>query len=473
MLQALLVVPGVRARVPLAAPPPLRRRVVQLSLACVALVASAGWWVADRRALAGASTRPYIGGSQNNSVLELIFGYNGFGRLTGNETGSVGGGGGQGGALGADRAHRACSAPSSAARSRGCSPPRSSCSSPASLWRGRLRRAPTACAPRSCSGAAGCSSPGSTFSLGRASSTPTTRSRCAGDRRARRHGRGDLVEAAARRRRARRCSPARRASRPIWAFVLLGRTPDWIPWLRGRSARGRRWSPARCSRAHLVHGRALVGLAVAAVGVLARRARGATRSSTASHRAQRRDPDGRARPSASGFGGPRRRGPAFGPAPAGGARQAAPPTFGGGRPGRATGGGTRRRSSAGCSTAARPSAALTELLGSRQRRRYTWVAATVGANQAAGYQLATGDPVMAIGGFNGTDPTPTLAQFQAYVARRPDPLLHRRRRRLRAAAGRGGTTASTSSQIASWVSANFTATTVGGVTVYDLTAATA
>ena len=44
------------------------------------------------------------------------------------------------------------------------------------------------------------------------------------------------------------------------------------------------------------------------------------------------------------------------------------------------------------------------------------MAATTGANSAAGYQLATGDPVMAIGGFNGTDPAPTLAQFERYVA---------------------------------------------------------
>ncbi len=48
--------------------------------------------------------------------------------------------------------------------------------------------------------------------------------------------------------------------------------------------------------------------------------------------------------------------------------------------------------------------------------RYSWVAATTGANSAAGYQLATDDPVMAIGGFNGTDPAPSLAQFQKYVA---------------------------------------------------------
>ncbi len=46
---------------------------------------------------------------------------------------------------------------------------------------------------------------------------------------------------------------------------------------------------------------------------------------------------------------------------------------------------------------------------------YTWVAATIGANNASGYQLATEHSVMPIGGFNGTDPSPTLAQFQQYV----------------------------------------------------------
>ena len=43
-------------------------------------------------------------------------------------------------------------------------------------------------------------------------------------------------------------------------------------------------------------------------------------------------------------------------------------------------------------------------------------AATVGSNNAAGYQLASGAAVMAVGGFNGTDPSPTLAEFQSYVA---------------------------------------------------------
>ena len=51
-----------------------------------------------------------------------------------------------------------------------------------------------------------------------------------------------------------------------------------------------------------------------------------------------------------------------------------------------------------------------------KRQSYTWVAAAVGSQNAAGLQLGTQLPVMAIGGFNGSDPSPTLAQFQEYVA---------------------------------------------------------
>jgi len=113
--------------------------------------------------------------------------------------------------------------------------------------------------------------------------------------------------------------------------------------------------------------------------------------------------------------------------------------------------------------ASRPSADLVALLGANASR-YTWVAATIDANNAAGYQLATGDPVMAIGGFNGTDPAPTLAQFQQYVR---DGKVH-----YFIAGGGGpgsGSVSSNAGQIAAWVQQNFAATTVGGVTVYDLT----
>jgi hypothetical protein len=122
-----------------------------------------------------------------------------------------------------------------------------------------------------------------------------------------------------------------------------------------------------------------------------------------------------------------------------------------------------------------PSAELKTLLET-DAGNYRWIAATNGANSAAGYQLATGDPVMAIGGFNGTDPSPTLAQFQQWVA---DGKIHyyiggggfggRGIGRFGGFAGFGGNSASASSQIATWVEENFTAKTVGGATVYDLT----
>ncbi len=69
------------------------------------MLAAAGWWIAIV-ALTPASARPYIGGSTDNSVLGLAFGYNGLGRITGHETGSVGGGTGGfgwGGATGISR----------------------------------------------------------------------------------------------------------------------------------------------------------------------------------------------------------------------------------------------------------------------------------------------------------------------------------------------------------------------------------
>jgi 4-amino-4-deoxy-L-arabinose transferase-like glycosyltransferase len=106
---------------------------------------------------------------------------------------------------------------------------------------------------------------------------------------------------------------------------------------------------------------------------------------------------------------------------------------------------------------------------------YTWVAAAIGANNAAGYQLGSGEPVLAIGGFNGSDPSPTLAQFQAltkagkihyFVAGGRDGGLGGR------AGGRGGGSG-TSAQITEWVQQNYTAKTIGGTTLYDLTAPSA
>ncbi len=96
---------------------------------------------------------------------------------------------------------------------------------------------------------------------------------------------------------------------------------------------------------------------------------------------------------------------------------------------------------------------------------YTWAAAAIGSQNAASYQLSTGDPVMAIGGFNGTDPSPTLAQFKEYVA---EGEIH-----YFIGGGTGGGTggddSGTASQITSWVEAHFKEVTAGSATFYDLT----
>lgn len=88
-LQVFLVVPGFGLAYLLAADTTLGRRIKHSLAAVAAMVVSAGWWVAIVE-LVPTSMRPYIGGSQNDSFLELTFGYNGLGRLTGEETGSVG-----------------------------------------------------------------------------------------------------------------------------------------------------------------------------------------------------------------------------------------------------------------------------------------------------------------------------------------------------------------------------------------------
>uniref|UniRef100_UPI000A8E7F01 ArnT family glycosyltransferase n=1 Tax=Nocardia pseudovaccinii TaxID=189540 RepID=UPI000A8E7F01 len=89
MMQAFLVLPAFALVYLLAAHAPLRTRIVRSVAAVLAVVMSAGWYLA-LVTLWPAASRPYIGGSQHNSVLELALGYNGFGRLTGNETGGLG-----------------------------------------------------------------------------------------------------------------------------------------------------------------------------------------------------------------------------------------------------------------------------------------------------------------------------------------------------------------------------------------------
>jgi hypothetical protein len=135
------------------------------------------------------------------------------------------------------------------------------------------------------------------------------------------------------------------------------------------------------------------------------------------------------------------------------------------------GGGRAPNPGAGSSSpgaGATSNSALAALLTATTTR---WAAATVGDQTAASLELASGKAVMAIGGWSGSDPTPTLAQFQQWVKDGDIQYFIAGSQ----GGGRGGFGggpgggSGTASEIASWVAANFTAKTVGGQTVYDLT----
>ncbi len=465
MMQAFLVVPGFALTYLVAAPVALRRRIGQLLAAGVALVVSSGWWVAIVE-LWPAADRPYVGGSQTNSVLELIFGYNGFGRLTGNEIGSVGRGGlaggprGPGGGMSGGGGVRQLFDWSMGSQIAWLLPA-ALLFLLTVLWAGR--RMPRTDRLRASmllwggwllvtgavlSYAQGIIHPYYTVALAPAI--------------------GGLVGIGAvtlwqllSRLLARAVLAAGLAGTTVWAFVLLDRVPSWQPWLRvvvltaGLVCAVVLATPAAA--------RSRMGLVVAAAGVvLGLAAPSAYALDTAATPHRGAIPS--AGPQGGGFGGARpggfpgrrfssQRAPGHGFSRDG---------FAGSFQGGPGGGSGRMGALLGGTTS---NTALNALLA-RDADRYTWVAAAVGSNMAAGVQLATGHPVMPVGGFNGSDPSPTLAQFQQYVTRG---AIHYFIGGSGFPGQRGGS--SSSRQIADWVQQNFTATTVGGATVYDLTGA--
>ena len=99
---------------------------------------------------------------------------------------------------------------------------------------------------------------------------------------------------------------------------------------------------------------------------------------------------------------------------------------------------------------------------------YTWAAAAVTANGAAPLQIASGEPIMAIGGFNGTDPAPSLTEFKQLVAQGK---IH-----YFIGSGGGGYQAAPAAAPPARSppgSGELPVPTVGNTTVYDLTGATA
>jgi 4-amino-4-deoxy-L-arabinose transferase-like glycosyltransferase len=107
--------------------------------------------------------------------------------------------------------------------------------------------------------------------------------------------------------------------------------------------------------------------------------------------------------------------------------------------------------------------ALAELLA---RTSTKWSAATTGSQSASSLEIASGTSVMAIGGWSG-DPAPTLPQFIDYVHSRQISYYVEGGHGGRGGVGAPGS--SSAQQIANWIAHNYTATKVGGATVYHLT----
>ena len=469
-LQVLLVLPGFALTYLICAPSSVLRRVKELLLAGLAMVAAAGWWIAIVE-LTPAQYRPYIGGSQNNSILELTLGYNGFGRLTGNETGSVGGGGNWG-ATGLTRLFD-----DEIGGQITWLIPSALILLAAGLVVARRVRTDAARAQLLMWGS-WLVVTGLTFSfmagIFHAYYTVALAPAVAGTVAA---GGGLLWE---RRTQigARAVLAGSVAVAGFWSYTLLQRTPDFQAWLGPAvllvgvlAAAGLiagAWLP-RWITTVAIAGAILAGLSGPAAYSLETVSHGSSGSIVTA---------GPTVSGAGGFGGGRGaggQGGGGGQGGFGGQRGSTPPTGGFGPGGTTTGGtttggtttgGTQRAGGGGgLLNSTTPSDELVATLD-ENADDYTWVAATVGSNNASGYQLATQDPVMSIGGFNGSDPSPSLAQFQEYVA---NGQIHYY---IAGSVGGGQSMggSSVSSQISSWVAANFTPVTVGGTTLYDLTA---
>jgi 4-amino-4-deoxy-L-arabinose transferase-like glycosyltransferase len=458
-LQVLLVVPAFGLAYLLCANTTLRRRVIGAVAGTAAMVLSAGWWVAIVE-LVPASMRPYIGGSQDNSFLSVTFGYNGLGRLNGNETGSVGGGGGWG-ETGLTRLFNS----QIGGQISWLIPSALILLAVGLCLRGRLPRTDARRAAYVVWGGwllvtvvtfslmAGIFHEYYTVALAPAvGALVGMGAQEAWEHRSRAIGSVGLA--------------AGTAAASSWSFVLLSRA-DWQSWLRiavlvlGMASAllllaitqlHRRFVPAVLAGALVA---ALAGPAAYSVQTVGTAHTGSIVTAGPSTGA-------RGGPGGGGMPGGRPGGQcpgAFGPAPGTGQ---VPGTTGQGLP---NGGAPMgREGMGGLLDATSPSTEVVSAL-SADAESYRWVAAAIGSQNAAGLQLGTGLPVMAIGGFNGSDPSPTLAQFQQYVA---DGQIHYL---VAGGGGRGGGLGGSGagSEITAWVQERFIAVTIGGSTFYDLT----
>ena len=473
-LQVFLVLPALGLTYLVAAPVGWLRRVWQLLAAGGVMVVAAGWWVALVE-LVPARLRPYVGGSQTNSFLELTFGYNGLGRVFGQEPGGVSvpaGASGQGAITmsqnGLGRLFEGINASQI-----GWLLPAAMVLLVVGLW--LRRRAPRTDLPRAQLLLWG----------GYLVVTALTLSLMSGIYHeyytvAMAPAIGGLVGVGGvllwRQRRAgwaRAVLAVVLLGTLVWAFVLLGRVPDWLPGLR--------WG--------LLAAAVVLAAGLVVVWRLPARAQAALGGATLA--AAVAAPAAYAVDTATyAYGGPI---VLAGPQPPMDLADMLPPgALSGGQPGGAPGapggqpggvpggapggmppgglslGGDGRIGTAGGFLDSEASPEVTQLLAA-DADSYTWVATSVAWQQPALYQLATEEPVLALGGFSGTDPYPTLADFQALVA---DGEVHYFIESSGfGPAGMAGGVRGPAQEIADWVADTYEPIQVAGVTLYDLTPA--
>ncbi|WP_328523908.1 glycosyltransferase family 39 protein [Kribbella sp. NBC_00359] len=440
MMQAFLVLPAFGLVYLIAAPTSLRRRLLHLLGALGAVIVSAGWYVALVE-LWPASSRPYIGGSTNNSLLELALGYNGLGRLLGGE-GNGGGGGGGGGNTGFGGSAGITRMFGDAFGSEiSWLLPAALIALVGGLW--LTRRAPRTDRVRAgivlwggwllVTAAVFSFMSGTVHPYYAVALAPAIAGLVAMGVWIAWQQRALLP--------ARLTLAAMVLATGAWDYVLLARTADFVPWAKYVVLAAGVIGAALVIAGRYV--RRLLPAVVLALVVSVGLGSTAYAVSTASQTHSGSIPT--SGPSTSAMGGGMRAGDGGGPGGSGGT----PP------------------SRSGSTTTTQPqgsdASASSELTALLAKTTTTWAAATSGSQSAASLELATGKAVIAIGGFSGSDDAPTLAQFKEWVAEGKIAYY--------ISGGQGGGAGGHSSaagQIQSWVESTYTATTVGSTTVYKL-----
>ncbi len=465
MMQAFIVLPAFALVYLVAAPVPLRRRLWQLVLAGAAMVAAAGWWVALVE-LWPASARPYIGGSTDNSVLELVFGYNGLGRISGGNGPGGGGGAGFSGVAGILRLFN-----SELGGQISWLLPASVIALGAGIVSVVLRRPARTDRVLATVLLWGCwlVVTAAVYSFMSGTIHPYYANTLAPAIAVLAGVGATLLWQQRERLIARLTLGGILAATGVWAFALLDRTASWHPWLRTAILIGSLVATVLVVlRAGVLGRRARASLAAAAVVIALAAPAAFTLDAVASVQTGSNPSAGPTVALRGGFGGGSL--PGSGSMPGSG-----PAAHSGSMPARPSGGSAPNSRSmpssarAGSGNAVSSSAAAALAVNAS---RYKWIVATSSAQTAAGIQLATGKSVMAIGGFTGSDNAITLARFEQLVAQGK---IH-----YYVGGGSGGPGGSSgpggggvTQTIQSWVAKHFKSTTVGGMTVYDLTHRTA